>query len=84
MKTFTPSFFHRKSIMLKQNTIKEEHKIITKKYILYNMKTVVRGFHNMIIEESGFNGSCGWVISSRRVKEITTFTLRVNGQFTDL
>ena len=48
------------------------------------MKTVVRGFHNMIIEESGFNGSCGWVISSRRVKEITTFTLRVNGQFTDL
>ena len=39
MKTFITSFFHRKSIMNQQDTIKEKDKTIRNKYILNTLRT---------------------------------------------
>ena len=40
MKTFIISLFHRKSIIHQQNTINEEGKVIRKKQIINNTKTL--------------------------------------------
>lgn len=46
MKTFTTLFFHGRSIMNQQDTIKEKDKIIRNKYFLNNMERVIWGLHH--------------------------------------
>jgi hypothetical protein len=57
MKTFV-LFFHRKSSLYQQNNVNEEDKIIIKKYVLYNTKTVIWGFQCMFVEEAGLVVCC--------------------------
>jgi hypothetical protein len=58
MQTFIVSFLHLKSVMHQQNRMNEEYKIIRKKYILNNKKTVVWGFHHGIVEVAGLLDCC--------------------------
>jgi hypothetical protein len=57
--------------MHQNNSSDEGNKIITRKYILNNQKTLISGFRRVTVQEPGLwvNALCGWIISSRRFEE---------------
>lgn len=69
-KTSTTALFCSKTGLHQQDTVNEGHERFGNKYILNSMKTVIWGFHQVIVVEPDVLGvaHCSQVISSQQYK----------------